>query len=127
VRFYGAIYDEAQLAPLFLRACAVVSPGKIGLLAMHAMAYGSPIITHNDFERQMPEVEAINPGQTGAFFSYGEVPDLASKMSMFLELSPETRAKYHAAAIARIEERYTPEAQVAYIIEALDKTITRDH
>lgn len=125
VRFCGAIYDEDRLARLFLNACAVVSPGKVGLLAMHALAYGAPIITHSDLDRQMPEVEAIDPGQTGAFFRYGDVADLARKMALFLDLPSETRVANRAAAIARIEERYTPEAQVAAITVALDKVMSR--
>jgi glycosyltransferase involved in cell wall biosynthesis len=124
VRFTGAIYEEARLARLFLGACAVVSPGKVGLLAMHALAYGAPVITHNDLDRQMPEVEAIDPGHTGAFFRYGDVDDLARQMTMFLQYSPKTRAADRTAAIARIEECYTPEAQVTYITAALD-TIMR--
>jgi glycosyltransferase involved in cell wall biosynthesis len=125
IRFLGAIYEEAQLAPLFLNARAVVSPGKVGLLAMHALAYGTPVITHDNLDRQMPEVEAIEPGLTGAFFRYGDVDDLARKMAIFLEHSPETRATCRAAAIARIEERYTPQAQVAAISTALNTMIRR--
>lgn len=125
VRFSGAIYEEARLAPLFLGASAVVSPGKVGLLAMHALAYGAPVITHDNLARQMPEVEAIEPGLTGAFFRHGDVRDLARKMTLFLECSEGTRAAGRAAAIARIEERYTSEAQVSAITSALDTMIRR--
>ncbi len=125
VRFFGAIYEEARLAPLFLGARAVVSPGKVGLLAMHALAYGTPVITHDNLDRQMPEVEAIEPGLTGAFFRYGDVDDLARQMAIFLEHSTETRVAGRAAAITRIEERYTPEAQVAAITTALDRMVKR--
>lgn len=125
VRFCGAIYDEDRLARLFLNACAVVSPGKVGLLAMHALAYGTPVITHGDLDRQMPEVEAIEPGHTGAFFRYGDVADLARQMALFLDLPSEIRTANRGAAIARIEERYTPEAQVAEITAALDKIMSR--
>lgn len=125
VRFFGAIYEEARLAPLFLGARAVVSPGKVGLLAMHALAYGTPVITHDNLDRQMPEVEAIEPDLTGAFFRHGDVSDLARKMTMFLKHSADTRTAGRVAAIARIEERYTPEAQVAAITTALDTMIRR--
>lgn len=123
VRFFGAIYEEVRLAPLFLGARAVVSPGKVGLLAMHALAYGTPVITHDNLDRQMPEVEAIKPGLTGAFFQHGDVDDLARQMAIFLEHSTGTRVAGRAAAITRIEERYTPEAQVAAITTALDRMV----
>lgn len=123
VRFIGAIYDEARLASLFLRACAVVSPGKVGLLAIHALAYGAPVITHDDLDRQMPEVEAIEVGLTGAFFRYGDIVDLARQMARFLE--DNMKQARRVAAIARIEEGYTPEVQVARITAALDTRIKR--
>ena len=117
VCFLGEIYDESQLAWLFLEACAVVSPGKIGLLAIHALAYGTPVITHDDLDRQMPEVEVISEGLTGAFFKHGDVADLAEKMTKFLlDKNKEVRRDQ---AIARIEAAYTPEAQVAFITSAL--------
>lgn len=125
VRFTGAIYEEDQLARFFLNARAVVSPGKVGLLAMHALAYGVPVITHDDMDRQMPEVEAIDAEVTGAFFRYGDVVDLARQMAIFLKRSPEEQAVTCAAAIARIEGEYTPKVQVERITAALDKEVRR--
>lgn len=126
VRFTGAIYEEKQLARLFLNARAVVSPGKVGLLAMHALAYGVPVITHDDMDRQMPEVEAIDAEITGAFFRYGDVVDLARQMAKFLNRSSEEQALTRAAAIARIEGGYTPKVQVERITAALDKELRRE-
>jgi glycosyltransferase involved in cell wall biosynthesis len=122
VRFLGAIYDEMRLARLFLGARAVVSPGKVGLLAMHAMAYGAPVITHDDLDQQMPEVEAIEPSVTGAFFRRGDVADLARQMARFLDTDPDMSSveTIRYAAISRIEREYTPQVQVARITAALD-------
>lgn len=128
VIFLGEIYDEMRLARLFLGARAVVSPGKIGLLAMHAMAYGAPVITHDDFDRQMPESEAIEPGVTGAFFRRGDVSDLAAQMASFLDSVPDSSAVEirRTKAISRIEREYTPEVQVARITTALDTIFGRE-
>ena len=41
-----------------------VSPDKVGLTAIHSMAYGRPVITHDNMDRQGPEVEAVIPGRT---------------------------------------------------------------
>lgn len=122
VRFTGAIYDEDRLARLFVMTTAVIAPGKVGLLAMHALAYGASVITHDDLDRQMPEVEAIIPDVTGAFFKYGDVIGLAHQMVRFLEnnrdlTSLEVR---RTKAIKTIEEGYTPMSQVNRIISALD-------
>lgn len=120
--FLGAIYEEDQLAPLFLGARAVVSPGKVGLLAMHAMAYGTPVITHGDLDRQMPEIEAIEPGVTGALFKRGDDADLARQMLVFINRNPRDLEVQKASelAIARIERDYTPQSQVRKIVSALD-------
>lgn len=125
VRFLGAIYDETRLAPLFLAARAVVSPGKVGLLAMHALAYGTPVITHEDADRQMPEVEAIEPGVTGAFFRRGDTADLARAMAGILQMTAAEAATARAAGIAMIESRYTPQLQCARITDALDAAFGR--
>lgn len=121
VLFKGALYSEEELAPYFLKCVAVVSPGKIGLLAMHALAYGAAVITHGDPDRQMPEFEAIEEGVTGAFFEYGNVSDLASVMQAALDLtltgdSVEERRK---SAITKIENGYTPQRQVELIEAAI--------
>ena len=62
---YGETFDEAEISKLLNHADLCVSPGNVGLTAMHALAYGVPVATHNDFKNQMPEFEAITPGKTG--------------------------------------------------------------
>jgi glycosyltransferase involved in cell wall biosynthesis len=76
VNFYGACYDEKILGRLTMAADVTVSPGKVGLTAMQSLAYGTPVITHNNFERQGPEWEAIIAGETGDFFQHDDLQDL---------------------------------------------------
>lgn len=123
VVFTGPLYEESELAPLFLNTLAVISPKKVGLLAMHALAYGAPVVTHGDLERQMPEVEAIEEGVTGSFFDFGDVAQLAAIMESYAEGTAltVTRAESAARAIAMIEQRFTPEAQVRRITAAIRK------
>lgn len=66
--FYGACYDEEANANLVFNSDLCVSPGNIGLTAIHSLTFGTPAITNNDFIHQMPEFEAIIPGKTGDFF-----------------------------------------------------------
>lgn len=119
VRFYGAVYDEKYLGNLFLGSCAVVSPGKVGLLAMHALAYGAFVITHDDFDHQMPEVEVIEIGVTGDFFRRGNIDDLAQKMASALEHSQREKKKRLSRAHAKLKQGYTPRSQVKLIETAL--------
>jgi glycosyltransferase involved in cell wall biosynthesis len=123
LQFIGESYDEELIGRLMQECCAVVSPGKVGLLAMHALAYGTPIITHGDFSTQMPEFEAIEPGDTGDFFARGNADDLARVMSEWIDKPRNEQSRERA--IAQIEKYYTPDAQriniESAIIETLDK------
>ena len=78
VKFYGECYEEQVLARLIMAANVTVAPGAVGLTAMHSLAYGTPVITHNDPEYQMPEWEAIREGYNGGFFKRGDSDDLAN-------------------------------------------------
>jgi glycosyltransferase involved in cell wall biosynthesis len=42
--FYGESYNERELAPLIALADVCVSPGNVGLTAIHALTYGTPVI-----------------------------------------------------------------------------------
>ena len=59
VWFYGACYDEKTNAELIYNADLCVSPGNVGLTAIHTLMFGTPVVTHNDFTMQMPEFESI--------------------------------------------------------------------
>lgn len=114
VRFYGACYNEEIIGPAIYHADIVVAPGKIGLSAIHALMYGAPAITHDDFDRQMPEVEAIEPGRTGAFFRYGAAHDLARAIADWLDNAP-AREAVRVAARQTVHEQWNPERQAAAI------------
>ena len=115
VHFFGACHDEEVVGPLLYHADVTVSPGKIGLTAMHSLMYGTPAITHGDFDAQMPEVEAIEPGRTGAFFRRDDAGDLARTIARWLDVGPP-REHVRAAARATIRAKWTPQVQ-AHLIE----------
>ena len=95
-----------------------VSPGKIGLTAMHSLMYGTPVVTHGDLDAQMPEVEAIEEGRTGAFFRRGDARDLAATIAGWLDAGLP-RAQVRQAARAAIKAKWTPQGQARIIEEAL--------
>lgn len=126
VKFLGAIYDEAVLARLIYSAELTVCPGKIGLAAMHSLSYGTPVITHDDFDSQMPEVEAIIAGETGDFFARGDVEALANAIQNWLAADRD-RDLLRAACRKIIGDRYTPKVQSTLIEGALDEVIGKNH
>lgn len=110
VAFTGACYDESRLAELTLCANVTVAPGKIGLTAMQSLAFGTPVITHDDVDDQMPEWEAIQPGRTGSCFHKGDVADLAEQIKQWTS-SAQTSPVVRTECVKIIERFYTPQFQ----------------
>lgn len=118
VYFYGACYEETNLAELIMCANVAVSPGQVGLTAMHAFAYGVPVITHGDLDHQGPECEAILPGKTGDIFQRGDVNDLAKVLKKWI-LRPWPDLQTRTECTAIIERFYNPEFQASAISRAV--------
>ena len=90
----------------------------IGLTAMHALMFGCPCATHDDFKNQMPEFEAIVPGKTGAFFERGNAEALADAVESWFALS-RSRDEIRAACCAEIDASWNPDFQIKVLEKAL--------
>ena len=86
VWFYGPCYNEDIIGNLFYNSTLTISPGNAGLTAIHSMMYGTPVISHNNAEHQMPEYEAIKQYETGLLFKENDVSDLAFKIKHWLTI-----------------------------------------
>ena len=115
--FYGSTYDEKELSQLLYNADLCVAPGNIGLTAMHAMTFGCPCISHNDFRWQMPEFEAIQEGVTGAFFERDNTEDLARVIKEWLYKHKGDRERIRDACFKEIDEKWNPHRQIEVIKE----------
>lgn len=82
---YGECYNEQELKYLIYNADLCVSPGNVGLTAIHCMEYGVPVITHDKFELQGPEYEAIIEDKTGKLYQYGNLEDMKQKIEYWLQ------------------------------------------
>lgn len=111
VWFYGACYDEKQISEFLYNADVCVSPGNVGLTAMHAMAFGCPVISHNNYPLQMPEFEAIEEGITGAFFKENDVNDLGEVIYKWVT-SAKDRDIVRNACYKVIDTKYNPHIQI---------------
>lgn len=112
VWFYGACYDENEIAELIYNADVCVSPGPVGLTAIHAMTYGTPVITNNNLRTQMPEHEVVLKGETGDFFEDGLLNDLANKVSEWINLPSARREDIRKKAYQIIDDKYNPHYQI---------------
>lgn len=122
LRSTGAIYDEEQIAMFLMASDVVVSPGKVGLTAMHSLAYGTPVVTHNNLDRQMPEVEAILDGQTGALFDYGSKDGLIEALIRAISLSDNIN-KRRTCCRDQIVFKFNPKKQCELIDRALKEML----
>lgn len=115
VWFYGASYDEQELSQLLYDADLCVAPGNIGLTAIHAMSFGCPCISHNDFKWQMPEFEAIKENKSGTFFERDNVEDLARVIMQWFNMHRHDREQVRMACFKEIDENWNPHQQLEII------------
>ncbi len=120
VWFYGACYDEAKNADFLYQADLCLSPGNVGLTAMHAMTFGCPVASHDNFPRQMPEFEAIEEGKTGVFFKEDDVEGMAGAIKDWLE-NGKDREEIRENCYQVIDGRYNPHSQIRVFKEVILK------
>jgi glycosyltransferase involved in cell wall biosynthesis len=109
VMFYGPCYEEKTIYQLMKSWNVVVSPGEVGLTAIHALTYGVPVITHDKFSKQMPEYEVIIPDKTGDFFEYENIDSLEQLVSKWLFKKDKMHVEKECYAI--IDSYYNPYKQ----------------
>ena len=112
VWFYGETYDDDIIGAFLYHSAACVSPGNVGLTAIHALMFGTPVVTHGNGNRQGPEYEAIAPGVSGSLFAEGDAGALAEAIRPWLELSPEGRETTREACYAVIDGKFNPGRQM---------------
>lgn len=119
VWFYGACYDEKVNANLIYNADLCVSPGNIGLTAMHVMMFGCPAITNDDFSHQMPEFEAIKVGKTGDFFKAGNATALADCISAWFKKHGNDRENVRKSCYDEIDSIWNPHNQIRILKDVI--------
>ena len=117
--FRGPVYDENEISTMLYNADLCVSPGNVGLTAIHALYYGLPTITNDNFLTQMPEHECIIHGETGAFFKDGDTKSLAAEIKHWFECShnrEEVRNKCYKVA----DTTFNPHRQIEIMKEMVN-------
>jgi glycosyltransferase involved in cell wall biosynthesis len=119
VHFLGPCYDEFQLGQLIANADLCVSPGEVGLTAIHSLSFGTPVCTHGDMTRQMPEADALTEGLTGIFYDYKKM-NLGETLLKWLSSRPD-RESIRLACYETVDAKYNPSRQVDIFKGAFDK------
>lgn len=121
VWFYGACYDEQINANLVYNADLCVSPGKIGLTAIHVLMFGCPAITCDDFSVPAPEFEAISEGKTGSFFRSDDSENLAETIQDWFNNHEDDREQVRKDCYAEIDGTWNPNYQMQIIKSAIEQ------
>lgn len=117
---YGETYNEEKIAELLYNADVCVSPGVIGLTAIHALSYGIPVVTSNDMLNQMPESEAIIPNITGNYFKGNNIEDLCEKISYWATIGEEKRTLLRKIARETVLKEWSVDYQMKVFHAVLD-------
>lgn len=112
VWFYGETYDDHIIGSFLYYSAACVSPGNVGLTAIHSLTFGTPVVTHANGDKQGPEYEAITPGVSGSLFEEGDTVSLAEAVRPWLVLTPEQREATREACYAVVGGKFNPARQM---------------
>lgn len=121
IQFFGAAYDEETNSKALLHADLCVTPGEVGLTAIHSLSYGTPVISHNNLNIQMPEIEAIVPKATGDLYNYNSSEHLAAVIEEWLTKYPIKSAEIANNCFKKIDNYYNPHYQRSVIENVLLK------
>jgi glycosyltransferase involved in cell wall biosynthesis len=106
VCFYGPCYDEKINANLIMLSDCCVSPGNVGLTAIHCLSLGTPVITHGNLSNQGPEAEAIIEDKTGFLYEEDNIDDLALVIDKLVFTVKKTNMEKNC--IMQIEKYWNP-------------------
>jgi glycosyltransferase involved in cell wall biosynthesis len=119
-----ATFDERTLSMWFRSARAVVCGGQIGLLAHHALAYGTPVIAHDDFLHQCPEVESVVHNETGLIYSCGNERSLVEAL-IYAIANPGEMGRMGRLGRCNAVEKYSLENKVARFSDAIQELVSQ--
>lgn len=112
VKFLGGIYNELKIANLLKYSELCVTPGEVGLTAIHSLSYGTPVISHDNLDIQMPEVEAIRRFETGDLYEHNNLQSLVSCIDKWFSIYPIKSREIEANCYSQIDRFYNPDYQM---------------
>jgi len=123
--FAGSIYNEEQIAKYFSMSDLMISPGNVGLNCIHSLGYGVPVITHDNFIYQNPEVEAITEDQTGVFYIYNDFENMVKKLESWIR---KERNKHNISLQCQeiVRKIYNPDYHANRIVYSIKQILEND-
>lgn len=121
VYFTGSLHEEIDIAQFFLMSNLMISPGNVGLNCIHSLAYVVPILTHDNYCFQNPEVEAIIDKQTGFLYEYNNINDMLHKLLDII--NNYNQISFSKNCLKIIQNKYNEVNHANKIKESIIKTI----
>lgn len=112
VWFYGESYDQQIIGAILYHSSVCVSPGNVGLTAIHAMTFGTPVITHNNLNNQGPEVESVIENLTGSYFQENNSNELRQAIIHYIDLDTTNREQIRQNCYRVIDQKFNPKNQI---------------
>jgi glycosyltransferase involved in cell wall biosynthesis len=123
INFYGPVYDEDKNSKFIMLSECCVSPGNVGLNAIHSLSLGTPVITHSNLFNQGPEAESVIQDKTGLFFEENNVVSLSEAIdSMILN---KRKVKMEPQCIEEVRRHWNPENQARIFDKAVLDSIKK--
>jgi glycosyltransferase involved in cell wall biosynthesis len=121
IHFLGALPPNDQVARCLKISAATVVAGMVGLVANHAFAHGSPVITR-DLDTHSPEIEYIEHEKSGLIVP-GDLDEFAATLARLAD-SPEWQARLGDGAL-RAREALRMDSMAERFDEAVRTTVAR--
>lgn len=119
VWFYGECYDDSKNNELLYNADVCVSPGNVGLTALHALQNGTGVISHGDFDSQGPEYEAIQPFKTGMLYKKNDFESLCDSIYQWMQFSNSHRPEIRENCRNMINAKWNADNQLLILKQVL--------
>jgi len=124
VHFLGASYDEDYLGLVLGSSDLCVIPSGAGLSIMHSLIFGTPVLIHDEVMHHFPEWEAVVENETGLYYKYNDIDDLASKIETALFPQP-IKENIEEKCIEMISKKYNPHMQEKVFVNAVSHYINK--
>jgi glycosyltransferase involved in cell wall biosynthesis len=124
VEWHGEIFNEDEIASIYLNADFFVYPGDVGLSLIHAFCYSKPAIIHNQFKNHMPEIAAFKTNENGIVFERDSIDSLANTLEEAFTLKKQGKiGELGSNARKIVQERFNTNYMYNQLIAFLDKGV----
>lgn len=121
VWFYGECYNDKVNRELIYNADLCISPGNVGLTAIHSLQYGTPVISHDNFHTQGPEYEAIKPYETGLLYREGDFEDFYNVIKTWFKYAQGKREEIRQNCYDMINGKWNSNNQIQILKRVLEE------